>query len=143
MAGMSNRRPLLIAVIAGAVVLCLCLACGVSATYYYYTAILPNAGITGEFAGHYISGFEVSSFVPCGNYEIGNASGAWWLGATPEAGFYDQYQDVIGPDAGEYVTVFVVWRGTVSGPGQYGHLGGYIREATVEEVIEMSLDGTC
>jgi hypothetical protein len=140
---MSNNRTL-IGVVAGVLVLCLCLVCvGVVLGVYFFQG--PTLGsTTGEFRGHYTSGFEVASFVPCSDSQIGNDAGPWWMGSTAESGFYDQYLDVIGgPSAPEYVTVFVVWRGAVSPPGEYGHLGAYTREATVQEVIEMSLDGAC
>jgi len=142
---MSNNRPLLIGLIAGAVVLALCCVCVVVAlaAFFYLPQGVIAGPTTGEFSGYYTSGFEVASFVPCPASALDAADGAWWLGSIPESNFYDKYLDVIGPDAAEYVTVFVVWRGTVSPPGSYGHLGAYTREATVEEVIEMSLDGAC
>lgn len=141
---MSNNRTL-VGVVIGAVVLCLCLVCVALAlaAYFFFPQGLTTGSTSGEFSGYYTSGFEVSSFVPCAEAGPAASGEAWWLGGAAESGFYDQYLDVIGPDAGEYVTVFVVWRGTVSPPGTYGHLGAYTREATVEEVIEMSLDGTC
>lgn len=136
---MSNRQPLLIALAIG-LALCLCFTCAAAAIGAYLT-LAPQGPVigpsTGEYSGYFTSGFEVSSFVPCGSAE------QWWLGAGPESGFYDQYLEVIGPDAGEYVTVFVRFSGTVSPPGSYGHLGAYSREVTAETVLEMSLDGTC
>ncbi len=140
---MSNNRPLVIGLIA-AVALCLCLACAL-AVFGAYFLLAPQGPITGpttgEFSGYYTNGFEVSAFVPCDE-----PAEQWWLSSDPALNFYDQYQALVTPvlpPSGGYVPVFLRFVGTVSPPGSYGHLGAYTREATVEEVIEMSLDGTC
>jgi hypothetical protein len=142
---MSKNRPLLIGLVVGVVVLCLCLVCGgAGAAYYFlYPQSVTVSPTSGEFSGYFTAGFEVSSFVPCSGSEIGGDAGPWWTGGTPESGFYDRYLDVIGATGPEYVTVYVRWRGTVSPLGTYGHMGEYTREATVEEVLEMRLNGTC
>jgi hypothetical protein len=107
--------------------------------------LFPGIGTqSGEFEGYYASGFEVSSFVPCGM--TGNASygAGYWLTGTTE--FYDQYYALVqssGFDPTGYQSVYVRFKGELSPPGHYGHLGGYEREVTVTELLEMSVDGKC
>jgi hypothetical protein len=111
-------------------------------------AIRGSTVTSGEFRGYYTAGFEVSSFVAC---EEAGAGGpgygeGWWLSSEPESGFYETYDEIssqVSPPAGGYVTVFTVFRGRLSPPGSYGHLGAYSREVTVVELEEMSLEGTC
>jgi len=140
---MSSNRPLLIGLIAGAIVLILCCVCvGIALAIYLIAPQSVTTGpASGEFSGYYTSGFEVSSFVPCDE-----AAEQWWLSSDPAINFHDQYQALVAPvspPSGGYVPVFLHFVGTVSAPGSYGHLGAYQREVTVEEVIAMSLDGTC
>jgi hypothetical protein len=136
--------------LAGAVVLGFCGACVCLGVVAYGFFALAESTVTrgGEFRGYYTSGFEVSSFVPCDDAGTGGPGygEGWWLSSQPESGFYERYNQLSGdvnPPPGGYVTVFTVFRGTLSGPGSYGHLGAYAREVTVEEVLEMSLEGTC
>jgi hypothetical protein len=136
--------------LAGAVVLGLCGTCVCLGVMAYGFFALAESTVTseGEFRGYYTSGFEVSSFVACdqaGTTDPGYGEG-WWLEAEPESGFYEQYNALssqVSPPPGGYVTVFVRFRGRLSPPGSYGHLGAYARTVTVQEVVELSLEGTC
>ena len=140
---MSNRRPLLIVVVV-VVALCACLACALVAVAAFLYPQRPIIGVSeGEFAGHYTSGFEVASFAPCAG---SGPSGPWWLNAAPEIRFYEQYSALLGgtpQPPGAYASVFLRFRGTLSPPGDYGHLGAYEREVMVVEVVEMSVEGEC
>jgi hypothetical protein len=108
--------------------------------------LLPGSGTeTGEFEGYYASGFEVSSFVPCDTNAGAGYGNGYWLTGTPE--FYDQYSALVqssgfDPISG-YQSVYVRFKGELSPPGSYGHLGAYEREVNVTELLEMSLDGQC
>jgi hypothetical protein len=139
----ANRRPLIIAlVILGA---CVCLGTlSVLGTMALLAPLRAQTG--GEFAGYFTSGFEVSSFVPCDAQDAPGYGAGYWLSAAPGAGFFERYSEIsqgVSPPPGGYVTVFTRFRGTLSPPGNYGHLGAYSHEVTVIELIEMSLDGTC
>jgi len=108
-------------------------------------ALFPGGAESGEFEGYYASGFEVSSFVPCGMSEDASYGTGYWLTGTAE--FNDQYRALVqssghDPISG-YQPVFVRFSGELSPPGSYGHLGVYEREVTVIELLEMSLDGQC
>jgi len=146
MAPMNNRGPI-ISLAAAVVALCLCLVCaGFGVAAYVATQGTGLGPTSGEFAGYYTNGFEVSAFVPCEESGATGSGEGWWLGADPGINFYEQYSAIaasVNPPAGGYVTVFVRFRGTASPPGNYGHLGAYSREVTVHEVLEMTLDGSC
>lgn len=137
---MRNRRLLI--PIALVLVLCLCVACVtvVAAILYLRPQNVITTGPTsGEFSGYYSSGFEVSSFVSCDN-----PNEQWWLGADPATRFYDRYNALTGgPPPGNYAAVYVRFRGNLTAPGLYGHLGAYTREVYVTELLEMSVGGTC
>jgi hypothetical protein len=100
---------------------------------------------SGEFEGYYSSGFEVSSFVPCGETENPDYGAGYWLTSSPD--FYQQYSDLVqqsGHDpATGYLPVYTRFEGELSSEGSYGHMGAYSHEITVTKTIEMSLDGTC
>lgn len=80
----------------------------------------------GQFAGHYSSGFEQSSFVWIEDrrkkiwVEIGDVDFSAW------------------PESNEsYPCVYVEWLGTLRGPGYYGHMSGaeYILEVDDVHVV--------
>ena len=79
---------------------------------------------TAVFRGHYSSGFEESSFRPCGSAE------RWWLEVSEKN--YDQWSTAMAPHKGR---TYIELRGTRTGKGQYGHLGLYDRGLNVIEVI--------
>lgn len=109
----------------------------------------PTPGPTkGEFEGTYSNGFEVSAFVPCEGVSLATPGyvPAYWLSGTSE--FYDQYYALVkssGNDPADgYLSVYIRFKGELSPPGSYGHLGAYSHEITVTELLEMSLDdGQC
>src|SRR5262245_10510297 len=139
---MTNNRNFML-IVTGIVALCKCLACvGVVLAADHYLPITRSAGpVEGTFTGHFTRGFEVAAFVPCADYSrVDGRDAIWWLSSTAESDFDQQFLEVIGPDTGEDITVYLVWHGTVSPAGEYGHRGAYTREATVEEVLEMNLE---
>jgi hypothetical protein len=90
-----------------------------------------------EYAGIYGAGFEVSSFVTgtllCPGYAVG-----WWL--WPDKAFVDRFEALYPPEAdppNDYQRVYTRFRGALTPPGHYGHLGSYARQVTVVELLEM------
>ena len=80
-----------------------------------------------QYTGYFLSGFESSSFHPVGQKE------RWWLkGSIPCRGL-NVGPDVSGFPSASWVHISVY--GTVSEQGQYGHLGAYDRELTVQSVL--------
>ena len=143
----ANNRWLILA-IGAVVVLCACLACvAAGAVVYFWPVSVVSQGTTEiELSGYYTSGFEVSSFVPCEDPDTPGYGAGYWLSAEAGSGFYEQYSaiaETVSPPPGGYVTVFTRFRCQISPPGNYGHLGAYSHEVTVQEVLEMSLDGVC
>ncbi|HET7551681.1 MAG TPA: hypothetical protein VFK04_10325 [Gemmatimonadaceae bacterium] len=110
----------------------------------------PVRRVTGVFRGHYRSGFESSEFVPC-------AADAWfisgdsldsyrtdarraWATWRPDAGKELKWPDVPLDDNGN-PRYYVRWRGTVVGPGHYGHMGVSPFEFLVDTVLELRRPG--
>jgi hypothetical protein len=113
----------------------------------------PYAERSGVFRGHYTPGFESSRFVPCPDSAVGLAGGllpgerlftpAAWAEYAPAAA---RARDVTWPsgaprDRWGNPTYFVVWRGTLRGPGQYGHLGVSEFGFTVDSVLSVRAAG--
>jgi hypothetical protein len=108
---------------------------------------------TGTFAGYFVSGFEVSSFVPCGQGDRPGYGVGWWL-VSQTPGFNQRYRDVLGPKATEPVTpvagqgadhvVYLRFTGRLEqGAKGYGHLGAYRGQIVVTSLLEMTLGGRC
>jgi hypothetical protein len=79
-----------------------------------------------DWKGQYRSGFEISSFQPCGSDEV------WWA-----TGNLEKIYSVIEPPAtisNEVATVYVELKGSVGFEGNYGHLGVYNRQINVKDV---------
>ncbi len=98
-----------------------------------------------DFEGFFTSGFEVSSFVPCGMSGDAGYGEGYWLTGIPEV--YQQYQALAAesghnPGTG-YLTVYIRFEGERSPEGYYGHLGAYSHEVQATKLLEMSLDGQC
>ncbi len=90
----------------------------------------PNWPTEGVFQGYYTKGFEVSSFTPDGIEE------EWWL----DGSIGKIVNQMIAPknETSKIKSpAYIVVRGKLSPPGNYGHLGHYNRELVVEEVIEV------
>src|SRR4051812_49770398 len=60
-------------------------------------AVGPGKAVSGSriFAGHYLSRFEVSSFVPCGSAQPPGYAAGWWLESEPDSGFRDAYRRLL------------------------------------------------
>jgi hypothetical protein len=107
----------------------------------------PLRQVEGVFRGYYTPGFEASDFVPC-------AADAWFLpsdslktepyderdawvrlrpGSLPEKFDWPRApKDDFGNP-----TYYVQWRGTVIGPGRYGHMGVSPFELRVDSVLTL------
>ena len=106
--------------------------------------------VTGIFRGHYSPGFESSEFVPCpadGWFTPGdsldwtpfNNRRAWveWApGLIQRLKWPKAPQDEYGSSR-----YYVRWRGTVVGPGRYGHMGVSAFEIRVDSVMELRARG--
>jgi len=102
--------------------------------------------VSGIFRGHYTPGFESSKFVPC-------AADAWFIPADSlDAYSYDARrawatlpkglgERLAWPDAPRdshgNPRYYVRWRGTVVGPGSFGHMGVSPFEFFVDSVLEL------
>lgn len=103
--------------------------------------------VSDTFSGHYTAGFEESKFVPC-------PADAWFLPSDSLDGYATDARDAwvnFGDDKISrvirstdvpvnqrgYRRWFVRWRGTIQGPGRYGHLGGSAFELVVDSVLEV------
>jgi len=83
----------------------------------------------GVFRGRYQSGFESSSFRPCGD------SVTAWTEFSPAArDSGPKWPNLKGEG---YPTYYVRWQGTRTGPWHYGHLGGASYEMRVDRVLEV------
>lgn len=106
----------------------------------------PVRRVAGVFRGHYTPGFESSEFIPCaadGWFIPGdsldlypfNARRAWatW---PPGVGRNLEWPDAPRDRYGNS-RYYVRWRGTVVGPGRYGHMGVSPFEFVVDTVLEL------
>ena len=101
----------------------------------------PVTSVSGEFRGHFTSGFESSDFRPCNGLPpearvYDDSWGAAWVRFSKEA----EKRPIrwpTSPDSEAYPTIFVRWRGTLTGPGAYGHLGVAAYEFVVDEILEV------
>jgi hypothetical protein len=98
------------------------------------------------FRGHYSGGFEQSEFIPCAAdawfipgdsldwYPFNNRRAwvEWRSGAADRVAWPRVKRDEDG-----YPRYFVRWRGTVVGPGRYGHMGVSAFEIRVDSVLEL------
>ncbi len=98
-----------------------------------------------EFEGHYVTSFEVSSFVPCGCASEPGYGRGYWLEGDPQSGFSEAYQlssptsDLTAPGN----VIYVRFEGMISDYAAHGHLGMYLRQVTVMKLIEADRDGQC
>jgi hypothetical protein len=139
-----DRRPLLLMAL---VLIVLCAAVAGGAVFLAVLFRRANPGLrAGEFQGHFTAGFEVSSFVPCGSPAAPGYGQGYWLSADADVNFYQQYDQAIAglnPPPGGYTTVYVRFKGELSPPGSYGHLGAYSHEILVTDLLEIDVNGTC
>lgn len=106
----------------------------------------PLRQISGVYRGHYYAGFEASAFVPCpgegwflpsdtvGVSILGSHS-AWVVGVGRARGSA-KWPNVEGEEAANS-SYYVQWKGTVVGPGHYGHLGGSPFLFRVDSILEV------
>ena len=105
--------------------------------------------VAGVFSGHYTSGFESSSFVPCradewflpsDSLQADHDRRAWVVWPKPE-----ERQRLAWPEvprgASRNPRYFVRLRGTVVGPGHYGHFGVSAFQLEVDTLLEVRAPG--
>lgn len=94
-----------------------------------------------ELAGHYTFGFESSNFRPCGGLPAAaKFYGTDWGSAWVQFADSVRGRDLRWPEIEKteyYPTVFVRWRGTLTGPGAYGHMGVATYGLVVDEILEV------
>ena len=100
--------------------------------------------VTGIFRGHYAPGFESSAFVPCPRDDWVLPSDsldatpidfrAWvtWPARARTIQWPDAPRDPFGNPR-----YYVQWRGTISGPASYGHMGVSPFEFRVDSVLSV------
>lgn len=92
----------------------------------------PLSSLAGVFDGRYSSGFEQSCFVPHGGVIV-----------APDGERHDvrsawvTFSRHVLPAMRAQGSYMVRLRGTLTGPGDYGHCGGSDYELVVDEVVEM------
>lgn len=110
----------------------------------------PIRKLSGIFGGHYTPGFESSEFIPCASdgwfllsdsldtYSY-DARRAWvtWPPSAPTDSLLTWPE--VPADAWGNPRYYVRWRGTVVGPGRYGHMGVSPFEFMVDSVLEVSV----
>jgi hypothetical protein len=106
----------------------------------------PLRRVTGVFRGHYTPGFESSEFVPCAadawflpgdslnvyRIDMRNAWADWPTRADRKVKWPDAPRDSYGNPR-----FYVRWRGTVEGPGNYGHMGVSAFGFNVDSVLDV------
>lgn len=103
----------------------------------------------GTFEGIYQYAFETSAFYPGADAcRPATWVTAFWLGAGPGSGFFERLNGMVrdAPPEWRYADGVIVqarFTGSLSPPGQYGHLGQYAREVTVERLLDMSFPAAC
>jgi hypothetical protein len=110
----------------------------------------PLRRMAGVFAGHWSRGFEQSSFTPCATASwyvssdtlgISDYARSAWLSlsggdrAPGAPAVWPRARLVLPP--WNYPEHFIRWRGTVIGPGRYGHMGVSGFEAHVDSILEV------
>ncbi|MDX1670982.1 MAG: hypothetical protein R3211_01470 [Balneolaceae bacterium] len=90
-----------------------------------------------QIRGFYAGGWEWSEFQPCQNLEE-----QWWV--TGDSVFFSKYDSLTTAEGHERAfgpTVYIEGAGTVSRPGEYGHVGAYSRELEISRVTIMKYLG--
>lgn len=101
---------------------------------------------SGNYTGYYINSFETSAFATCEMLATSDFNQSYWLSASAESGFFAKLSQITIPSTpgvtpvpySTFKKVYVKFEGTLSSPGQYGHLGQYPREITVTKLLEMA-----
>ena len=108
----------------------------------------PVRRMSGDFSGHYVGGFEASEFRPCEGdgwftssdslelYPFDNRRA--WVTWSERASKGVRWPQGAPPrDSDGNPRYFVRWRGTVVGPGRYGHMGISAFEFLVDSLLEI------
>ena len=82
------------------------------------------------YEGHLSIGFETSAFTPCDASYRGER---WWASGLPPEG-HARYRELTTK---MYEPVFLKVRAIRTRKGSYGHMGGYQRELTIVELLEL------
>jgi hypothetical protein len=104
----------------------------------------PEVAVEGVWQGHFSSGFEESSFIPCGGLPdlsdtaYGVVNSGVWLDFEKGARDFDWPTVPIIRGTTRY---FVTLRGTRHGPGGYGHLGFSVFRISVDSILAASAPG--
>ena len=108
----------------------------------------PVRHLRGTFRGHYSGGFEESRFVPCPSdawFEPGDSLDSYrydarqaWVAWPKDTALGDS---IMWPDVPRdrwgNVRYYIRWRGTVVGPGRYGHMGAAPFNFTPDSILEV------
>jgi len=86
-------------------------------------AVEPEADI---HTGYYTEGFETREFRP-----LSSAGERWWVEGSLPCAFLTFNQETNAP----WHRVYVELEGSVSSPGQFGHMGAYQRKLSVDRVV--------
>ena len=104
----------------------------------------------GIFRGLYTPGFESSVFLPCADSTLGVTAPLLpgkrlfqptaWADFTPDVRRQRiDWPDGAPKDRSGNRTYFVVWRGVLKGPGEYGHLGVSEFSMLVDSIISVGV----
>lgn len=116
----------------------------------------PYSERKGVFRGHWVPGFESSDFKPCPDSSLGigsdllpgkrlRRSSAWAKLSQAAQGQSIDWPDGAPRDAWGSPRYFVVWSGTLKGPGMYGHMGVSEFEMLVDHIVLVRIprEGDC
>jgi hypothetical protein len=116
--------------------------------------LVPSAGcdtrpirhLSGTFRGHYSAGFEQSEFIPCPAeawFTLGDSLHLYrfdnrraWVEWSPSAADGVRWPRVKAGKDG-YPHYYVRCRGSIVGPGRYGHMGVSAFQFRVDSVLEL------
>lgn len=112
----------------------------------------PYSERKGVFRGQWTTGFEASEFIPCPDSALGVTrpmlpGKRYWTSAWATLSPAAREQRIDWPDdaprdAWGSPRYFVIWRGTLKGPGMYGHLGVGAFEMVVDEIVLATTPGS-
>jgi hypothetical protein len=113
----------------------------------------PYSERSGVFRGYWTPGFESSTFVPCADSVLRVPAPllpgkhlfapSAWADFAPSVKWPPKVSDKEVAPRDEYgnATYFVVWRGVLKGPGQYGHMGVSDFSMVVDSVLAVGVRG--
>lgn len=102
------------------------------------------------FEGHFLVGFELSSFVPCGSGQNPGYGKGYWLDLSPDTDFAERWFAMISGDlpddyleTGMYIRFVGELSPSRSASNGYGHLGAYKNQVIVTQLLDMSFEDKC